>query len=273
VNNDASGELHFDVQALTKLESQLEGNSTARDYVMRVSNSKLGLAPDIQLTGIYRFEGDVATLDYDDLRETPFECQKDRVFYVDPGGAIHTALDDQNAATCKTFRPEKGAEAESKSPGVMTSTFKVRCTVPVYWSRFQDDYDTAKRSYESEGNADDYKRAETQAKRAKDAAAAFTAAMAQDLPAAIASLVKGEKQVDGLCDPTGRMMAAWDGRNFWNHREMLRAQILVFSASTNPLYPAPRYYSQWWGREPETVKNALQIMYLVAQEKARAASP
>jgi hypothetical protein len=294
INFDQFGELRFDVQGLTKLQSALEGSSAIRDYVMRISNSKMGLAPDINLIGIYRFEGDVATLDYDDVRETSFACpfesklrstvsdydwDYDRRHLKYPSeevangerGEVFRVPDviekaSHSVASCTVIRPLDAKSAQS-APGVASVPFHVVCS-PKGWQELAASYQDGKRRWDSEEKSYQYEHAQTDAATARKLADDFKARVAREIPEAIQTFLKEQKRAYALCDPTGRMLAAWDGRSFWHTG---RIEMMVFSPSTNPLYPAPKYYAHWSTKSAESLKNALQILYLVSQEKSRAA--
>ena len=262
VNDESEGALKFDMTALTKLESQLEGSSTAHDYVMKISNSRLGIAPDVYLRGIYRFDQAVLSVDYDDLRESPFSCKLDKSF--NPSDFPH------GCAECNMLRGGATPTAE----GTQRTAFHLDCHYKeICVSDTKALYEQVLGYYERDSREEDrdLTQSTNQLHRVVDEIRTgfqdYSKNLAATTPAFIDTLVKSMKHADGLCDPTGKMLAAWDGRGYWSNNDI---EILVFTQSTNPLYPAPKYYSMWTSdKGGEALKNAFQILYLVSQQRVR----
>jgi len=260
VNGEKEGALKFDMKAITKLQSQLEGSSTVHDYVMKISNSNLGIAPDVVLSGIYKYEEDIATVDYDDLRESPFVCPlQDKMFFDGHTFNAPSLGDDSDCDMRKLKVAAVPPTPAASQQGAQRVAFR--------------EYNTDKELYDEKGDDKYLGYLNSQIASTNK----FYEDFRKDLvtaPAAVDDFVKRKKHAYALCDPTGKLVAAWDGRNFWRDPWV---RVLVFTPSTNPLYPAPKYYSMWEvansyqpsESDGETLKNAFQILYLVSQQAAR----
>jgi hypothetical protein len=70
-----------------------------------------------------------------------------------------------------------------------------------------------------------------------------------------------------FCDPSGHLGDAWATPGYGN------PMLTILSPSTNPLYPAGSFYTEWYPAHPEegeTDKPAFQIFWLITKQKFKA---
>jgi hypothetical protein len=219
VDNQASGELAFDMQALAKLKAGLSGSSSTSEYSLSMKDSLQTNAPKINLDGVWKR---VSTLDdtiaYADLVGMPWSCDH---LHAGHGFKFWSQYGEKFISDCA--HGKRHAKVDLLAGPAAPAPNDWRVTLPSGEERLSALHDWAKTSDEL------WKK----------------------------------------CDPSGQARMAFDNpmASGPENREAGRYQIYVFSASTNPLYPAPDFYNLWSDRGD--VKTAFQIYWLITQQKAK----
>ena len=232
VAEGGQGRLEFDLAALTKAGGELEGNSEAREYVIRMRSSGTTSTARIDLQGVYKLvrllDGEVS---YANLAEVHWACNRlpdshrQLAYFRDDecrGGKQRATFVCRPGDCCDV---ERGSEQEA-ARGLETGDY-----------RFTDEELRRRFSLARASLAECWNNS-VRAQRE-----------------ALARLAASLKETWDACNPTGHVMSAFDGQGV----------VRLFSPSTSPLYPPPDFYTTWgYG---DDIKPAFQIYWLITKQK------